>query len=91
MYLLSQCGVSVNELELCTGAQINFGDLTPYLTYGITSPDIQKYLENNLKRPHNRIDFLNRQLKEVDCFPKIERCIHTKVNFWEIIDQKPNS
>jgi hypothetical protein len=27
------CGVSVNEYSYAHGAQINFGDLTPYLTY----------------------------------------------------------
>jgi len=27
------CGVSVNEYSCAHGAQINFGDLTPYLTY----------------------------------------------------------
>jgi hypothetical protein len=29
------CGVSANEYKLYTGAQINFGDLTPYLTYDL--------------------------------------------------------
>jgi hypothetical protein len=28
------CGVSANENICAHGAQINFGDLTPYLTYG---------------------------------------------------------
>jgi hypothetical protein len=28
------CGVSANEYSCAHGAQINFGDLTPYLTYG---------------------------------------------------------
>ncbi len=28
------CGVSANEDSFTQGAQINFGDLTPYLTYG---------------------------------------------------------
>jgi hypothetical protein len=27
------CGVSANEYSCVHGAQINFGDLTPYLTY----------------------------------------------------------
>ncbi len=27
------CGVSANEYSCAHGAQINFGDLTPYLTY----------------------------------------------------------
>jgi hypothetical protein len=27
------CGVSANEYRCAHGAQINFGDLTPYLTY----------------------------------------------------------
>ncbi len=31
------CGVSANEYSLYTGAQINFGDLTAYLTYVIKS------------------------------------------------------
>jgi hypothetical protein len=30
------CGVSANEFNCTHGAQINFGDLTPYLTYGPT-------------------------------------------------------
>ncbi len=29
------CGVSANEYSCAHGAQINFGDLTPYLTYGL--------------------------------------------------------
>jgi hypothetical protein len=29
------CGASVNEYSFAHGAQINFGDLTPYLTYGL--------------------------------------------------------
>ncbi len=28
------CGVSANEYSCTQGAQINFGDLPPYLTYG---------------------------------------------------------
>jgi hypothetical protein len=28
------CGVSANEYSCAHGAQINFRDLTPYLTYG---------------------------------------------------------
>jgi hypothetical protein len=28
------CGVSGNEYSYTHGAQIDFGDLTPYLTYG---------------------------------------------------------
>jgi hypothetical protein len=28
------CGLSVNEYSCSYGAQINFGDLTPYLIYG---------------------------------------------------------
>ncbi len=29
------CEVSVNEYSFTHGAQINFGDLTPFLTYGV--------------------------------------------------------
>ncbi len=29
------CGVSANEYSCVHGAQINFGDLTPYLTYTV--------------------------------------------------------
>jgi hypothetical protein len=29
-----ECGVSANEYSCAHGAQINFGDLTPFLTYG---------------------------------------------------------
>ncbi len=31
------CGVSANEYSYANGTQINFGDLTPYLTYGVHS------------------------------------------------------
>jgi hypothetical protein len=31
---VKDCGVSANEYSCAHGAQINFGDLTPYLTYG---------------------------------------------------------
>jgi hypothetical protein len=31
------CGVSANEYSCAHEAQINFGDLTPYLTYGISA------------------------------------------------------
>ncbi len=31
------CGVSANEYSWAHGALINFGDLTPYLTYACTS------------------------------------------------------
>ncbi len=30
-------GVSANEYSCAHGAQINFGNLTPYLTYGVTT------------------------------------------------------
>jgi hypothetical protein len=30
------CGVSASEYSCTHGAQINFGDLTPYLTYGVS-------------------------------------------------------
>ncbi len=30
------CGVSANEYSCTHGAQMNFGDLAPYLTYGVT-------------------------------------------------------
>jgi hypothetical protein len=32
------CGLSANENSCTHGAQINFGDLTPYLTYDIHQP-----------------------------------------------------
>jgi hypothetical protein len=31
------CEVSANEFSCAHGAQINFGDPTPYLTYGLKS------------------------------------------------------
>jgi hypothetical protein len=31
------CGVSANEYSCTHGAQRNFGDLTPYLTYGFNN------------------------------------------------------
>ncbi len=33
------CGVSANEYSCAHVAQINFGDITPYLTYGILGRD----------------------------------------------------
>jgi hypothetical protein len=33
-----RCGISANEYSCAHGAQINFGDLTPYLTYNICTP-----------------------------------------------------
>jgi hypothetical protein len=33
------CGVSANEYSCAHGANINFGDLTPYLTYAWNEPD----------------------------------------------------
>jgi hypothetical protein len=32
------CGVSAKKFSCTHGAQINFGDLTPYLTYGSICP-----------------------------------------------------
>jgi hypothetical protein len=34
---VGSCGVSAHEYSCAHGAQINFGDLTPYLTYGVTA------------------------------------------------------
>jgi hypothetical protein len=34
----ASCGVSANEYSCAHGAQINFGDLTPYLTYAPLPP-----------------------------------------------------
>jgi hypothetical protein len=31
------CGVQANEYSCAHGAQINFGDLPPYLTYGLNT------------------------------------------------------
>ncbi len=36
------CGVSANEYSCAHGAQINFGDLTPYLTYAQDAPRVDK-------------------------------------------------
>ncbi len=36
------CGVSANEYSRAHGAQINFGDLTPYLTY-VVCPPLREY------------------------------------------------
>ncbi len=38
---MGDCGVSANEYNCAhsQGAQINFGDLTPYLTYGHREPN----------------------------------------------------
>jgi hypothetical protein len=32
-----RCGAPANEYSCARGAQINFGDLTPYLTYGFNN------------------------------------------------------
>jgi hypothetical protein len=34
------CGVSVNVCSCAHGAQINFGDLTPYLINGVDTPAV---------------------------------------------------
>jgi hypothetical protein len=34
------CGVSANEYSCKHGAQINFGDLTPYFSYGVCQAKI---------------------------------------------------
>jgi hypothetical protein len=36
------CGVSANEYSCAQGAQINCGDLTPYLTYGVNHQVVEK-------------------------------------------------
>jgi hypothetical protein len=36
------CGVSANEYSCAHGAQINFGHLTPYLTYAQDAPRVEK-------------------------------------------------
>jgi hypothetical protein len=36
------CGVSANEYSFTHGAQINFGDLTPYLTYAYNPSKVRK-------------------------------------------------
>jgi hypothetical protein len=40
------CGVSANEYSCAHGAQINFRDLTPYLTYGLEEVAEKLYLCN---------------------------------------------
>jgi hypothetical protein len=42
------CGVSVNDYSFTHGAQINFGDLSPYLTYNGTRINKKKTLQLNL-------------------------------------------
>jgi hypothetical protein len=39
------CRESTNEFSCAHGAQINFGDLTPYLTYGLHEGNTEE--ENN--------------------------------------------
>jgi hypothetical protein len=39
--LKSPCGASANEYSCAHGVQVNFGDLTPYLTYGREVPKSQ--------------------------------------------------
>ncbi len=47
------CGVSANEYSCTHGAQINFGDLTPYLTYSMPIAVNYKTLSER-----GRIEFL---------------------------------
>ncbi len=42
------CGVSANEYSFAHGAQINFGDLTPYLTYGLYIFEVMKFGNSNV-------------------------------------------
>ncbi len=42
------CGVSANEYSCAHGAQINFGDLTHYLTYELRSDPPVQYLNNRI-------------------------------------------
>jgi hypothetical protein len=41
------CGVSANENSRAHGAQRNFGDLTPYLTYDLLCEENAKGLKTN--------------------------------------------
>ncbi len=42
------CGVSANDYSCAHGAQINFGDLTPYLTYVLYTWGVYTKLETNI-------------------------------------------
>ncbi len=48
------CGVSANEFSCAHGAQISFGDLTPYLTYDYCTVSVLGkvliFLESRLKQ-----------------------------------------
>ncbi len=48
------CGVSANEYSCAHGAQINFGDLTPYLTNDRCLPDVRKANHQNVHRRRAR-------------------------------------
>ncbi len=54
------CGVSANEYSCTHGAQINFGDLTPYLTYGCTPTQFLTVWGGGVLgcEPHRRIQSL---------------------------------
>jgi hypothetical protein len=49
------CGVSANKYSCADGAQINFGDLTPYLTYGQDGADLSA---DNSEEVLNEFKFL---------------------------------
>jgi hypothetical protein len=53
------CGASANEYSCKHGAQINFGDLTSYLTYGSgqseTATSVNSYLVNTAERPSREL------------------------------------
>ncbi len=42
------CGASANEYSCAHGAPINFGDLTPYITYGISCHLVTLQLADNI-------------------------------------------
>ncbi len=48
------CRVSVNEYSCAHGAQINFGDLTPFLTYGFYGESMfgPDHSARELRRPY---------------------------------------
>jgi hypothetical protein len=51
---MGSCGVSANEYSCAHGAQINFGDLTPYLKYALDKKNQPNHFAGSFKLAENK-------------------------------------
>ncbi len=86
------CGVSANEyIQLYTGAQINFGDRTSYLTYGPSCEKIKKQrrpaMSSSLTHlsSHKKVFSPHVPLHGVICF------VHVLLHIWEMEMERKKS